>query len=224
MRSALAVFFLLTAAPATAADLSDIQTFLGQTAYEEAQISPDGARLAFIARRNDFEHDREVVTVWLIDLSRPAGPVKITEPGNYSNLRWSPDGRFLTSLASPAPESASQLLLLTPAAGAAPRPLTDPARFADGIELYEWLPDSSGLVFAAADSPGPASAETERRLRDFYGDARRQSPSPAPRSALYRLTLPDGRVERLATAPFDVTESLGASPDGRWLAVTGSGV
>jgi|GEM_PF-5539289 len=64
MRSAVAAFFLLTAASATAADLSDIQTFLGQTAYDEAQISPDGARLAFIARRNDFEHDREIVTLW----------------------------------------------------------------------------------------------------------------------------------------------------------------
>jgi dipeptidyl aminopeptidase/acylaminoacyl peptidase len=229
MRSALAVFFLLTAAPVTAADLSDIQTFLGQTAYEEAQISPDGARLAFITRRNDFEHDREIVTLWLVDLSRPAGteparPVQITEPGSCSSLRWSPDSRVLTFLSSPAPDSGSQLFLLTPAGGAAPRRLTDPARFADGIELYEWLPDGSGLVFAAADSADPASTEAESKLQDFYGDVRRQSPSPAPRSALYRLTLPDGRVERLATAPFDVTESLGASPDGRWLAVTGSGV
>src|SRR6185295_4253753 len=117
MRVAFAVLLLLMAVPAVAADLSDVQTFLGQTAYDEARISPDGARLAFITRRNDFEQDREETALWLIDLSRPAGsetaqPVQLTETGSYSGLRWSPDGRAVTFLAASA-EARAQVFLLS---------------------------------------------------------------------------------------------------------------
>lgn len=203
--------------PASAADLSDVQTFLGQTSYDEAQISPDGSRLAFITRRNDFERDREVFALWTLDLSRPnARPVRIAEPESCSGLRWSPDGRSISFLSGGA-ETGAQLFLMTPDAGAAPRRLSDPARFSGGIDLYEWLPDGSGLVLAAADA-------SPRGQPDFYGDVRRLSGPPAAASSLFRLLLADGRVERLAPAPFEAPESLALSPDGRWLAVTGSGL
>jgi dipeptidyl aminopeptidase/acylaminoacyl peptidase len=222
---ALAVLFALAPSPAPAAGLSDVETFLGETAFDEAQVSPDGSRLAFLARRNDFEHDREVFTLWTIDLSRPgARPVRIAEPVGCSGLRWSPDGRAVTFLAAPDPEAGAQLFLLAPDAGAAPRRLTDPARFAEGIDLYEWLPDGSGLVLAAAESPDPASTAARKRQRDFYGDVRRLPGPPPPSAALFRLALADGRVERLAPAPFEAPESLSVSPDGRRLAVTGGGL
>jgi dipeptidyl aminopeptidase/acylaminoacyl peptidase len=221
VRSLLAVVLCLTASSASAADLADAQTFLGQTAYDEVRISPDGARLAFITRRNDFERDREVSALWLADLAHPARPVQVAEPESCSGLRWSPDGRAVTFLAAPDPASGPQLFLLDPARST-PRRLTDPARFPDGIDLYEWLPDGSGLVLAAADPPDEASAAAQARQRDFYGDVRRLAGSP-PRSALFRLALADGRVERLASAPFEALGVLGISPDGRWLAVGGSG-
>jgi dipeptidyl aminopeptidase/acylaminoacyl peptidase len=218
VRSVLAVVLCLTASSASAADLADAQTFLGQTAYDELRISPDGARLAFITRRNDFEQDREVSALWLADLPPPARPVQVAEPGSCSGLRWSPDGRAVTFLAAPDPASGPQLFLLDPAKPT-PRRLTDPARFPDGIDLYEWLPDGSGLVLAAADPPDEAA---QARQRDFYGDVRRLAGSP-PRPALFRLALANGRVERLATAPFETPGALDVSPDGRWLAVGGSG-
>jgi dipeptidyl aminopeptidase/acylaminoacyl peptidase len=221
VRSVLAVVLCLTASSASAADLADPQTFLGQTAYDEVRISPDGARLAFITRRNDFERDREVFALWLADLAHPARPVQIAEPESCSGLRWSPDGRAVTFLSAPDPASGPQLFLLEPA-GSTPRRLTDPARFPDGIELYEWLPDGSGLVLAAADTPDEASTAAQARQRDFYGDVRRL-PGSAPRPALFRLALADGRVERLAAAPFETLGALNVSPDGRWLAVGGSG-
>ncbi|PYQ59106.1 MAG: hypothetical protein DMF53_19295, partial [Acidobacteria bacterium] len=211
------VLFVLAPAPA-AADLSDVQTFLGQTAYDEVRISPDGSRLAFIARRNDFERDREVFTLWTLDLSRPgARPVRIAEPESCSGLRWSPDGRSISFLSGDA-ETGVQLFLVTPDVGAAPRRLSDPARLPAGIDLYEWLPDGSGVVLAAAD------ASQRRGQPDFYGDVRRTSGLPSASSSLFRLAVADGGVERLAPAPFEAVESLAVSPDGRWLAVTGSGL
>ena len=212
------LFLLSLAWMPASADLSDVQTFLGQTSYDEVRISPDGSRLAFIARRNDFERDREVFTLWTLDLSPPgARPVRIAEPESCSGLRWSPDGRALTFLAIPDPDSGAQLFLVAPDGGAAPRRLGDPARFPAGIDLYEWLPDGSGVVLAASDAG-------RRGRSDFYGDVRRTSGLPSASSSLFRLAVADGGIERLGPAPVEVPESLAISPDGRWLAVTGSGL
>jgi dipeptidyl aminopeptidase/acylaminoacyl peptidase len=175
MRSLFALFLVLTVAPAAAADLADVDTYLGEISYDEVQVSPEGSRLAFITRRNDFEHDREAFAVWMLDLSRPAGsearPVRLADTGTYTSLRWSPDGRLLSFL-NAADGEAAQLFVLQPASGAAPRRLTAPDRFADGIDLYDWLPDGSGLILVATEPPDE-TADARRKRQEFYGDVRR---------------------------------------------------
>jgi dipeptidyl aminopeptidase/acylaminoacyl peptidase len=225
MRSILVIAFSVVAAvSASAADLANVETFLGETSFEEVQISPDGSRLAFITRRNDFEHDREVFTLWRIDLDekgRATRPIRLAELGSCSTLRWSPDGRSLSCLSAAPPGSGAQLLIMTPSPGAVARRLTDALRFPEGIDLYDWLPDGSGLLVEAADPPGEAALAEERRQRDFYGDVR-HLPGPRPLPSLSRISMPDGRVERLAAAPCEEPAALAVSPDGRWLAIAGS--
>jgi dipeptidyl aminopeptidase/acylaminoacyl peptidase len=131
---------------------------------------------------------------------------------------------LLSFLSVADPEAGLQLSGLEPKPGAAPRRLSDPARFPGGIDLYEWLPDGSAVVLAAAGAPDEASAAARKKPRNFYGDVRRLPAPPPQPPALYRLTLADGRSARLAQAPFDAPESLAVSPDGRWLAVAGSGL
>ncbi len=126
MRSAAALIGLIVLASpvlpapkaALAADLSDIQTFLGEVAFDQVRVAPDGSRLAFVSRRNDFERDRELFTVWTLDLAAGASarPVRIAELESCSALRWSPDGRSLGFL------SGSQLSVLEPKPGAAAAP------------------------------------------------------------------------------------------------------
>jgi dipeptidyl aminopeptidase/acylaminoacyl peptidase len=173
VRSLLIFAFCLSTVSAAAADLAEVRIFLGQTAYDEARISPDGARLAFITRQNDFERDREVFGLWLADLAdRAAKPVRIAEPAGPSGLRWSPDGRSLTFL------SGGRLFLLTP--GSEPRRLGD---LQGGVELYEWLPDGSGLVVAAGSL-----------LRLGLADGKAERLGAAPFEAVESLAVsPDGR-------------------------------
>ncbi|HEV3072979.1 MAG TPA: prolyl oligopeptidase family serine peptidase [Thermoanaerobaculia bacterium] len=229
MRYVAVLVLWLAAAPASAADLSDVETFLGETAFDEVQVSPDGSLLAFVTRRNDFAHDREELGVWTLDLAvgqRAARPVRLLAIASCSGLRWSPDGRWLSFLSAADPRSGLQLFVVSPAPGKAARRLTEPERFQDGIDLYDWLPDSSGLVVEATDSPpGSAGSATAggRARRDFYGDVRRL-PGPPPSASLSRISLTDGRVERLATAPFEEPGALAVSPDGSWLAIAGSGL
>jgi dipeptidyl aminopeptidase/acylaminoacyl peptidase len=243
MRHVAALMICLAAVPVAAADLSDVETFLGATAFDEVQVSPDGSRLAFVTRRNDFAHDREELGVWTLDLAageRAAHPVELLALGSCSALRWSPDGRWLSFLSAADPRSGLQLFVVSPAPGAGARRLTDPARFQDGIDLYDWLPDSSGLIVEAADplagAAGAAGAAGEagsaasvgtagaggRARRDLDGDVRRLPASP-PSVSLSRISLAEGRVERLAVAPFEEAGALAVSPDGRSLAIAGNG-
>jgi dipeptidyl aminopeptidase/acylaminoacyl peptidase len=222
LRAALAAVLLLSLAPDTRADLGDVDTSLGEVSFDEVQVSPDGRRLAFITRRNDFERDREAFTVWQIDLSGPArrDPVRLAEAGSCSSLRWSPDGRALSFLSSADSAEAPQLFVLDPASGAAPRRVTDPARFMAGVDLYDWLPDGSGLIFVATEPPVETAA-AQRKRQDFYGDVRRR-PGPPARPFFYRAALADGRVDQIDSVPFELPLALAVSPDGWWLAAAGS--
>jgi dipeptidyl aminopeptidase/acylaminoacyl peptidase len=225
VRAALALVLLLSLTPDARADLGDPDTWLGEISFAEVQVSPDGRRVAFLTRRNDFERDREVLTVWRLDLSSSAEsgaarPIRLAEDGIYSSLRWSPDGRVLSFLSSAGPAEAPQLSVLEPTPGAVPRRLTDPARFVDGIDLYDWLPDGSGLVFIATEPPVEAAA-AQRKRKDFYGDVRRLTGPPA-KASFYRIALSDGRVERIGEVPFELPLALAVSLDGWWLAAAGS--
>ncbi|HEY7213425.1 MAG TPA: prolyl oligopeptidase family serine peptidase [Thermoanaerobaculia bacterium] len=217
MRAALALVFLLPLASSARADLGDVDTSLGEISFDEVQVAPDGSRLAFIARVNDFEHDREAFAVWTLDLSGPARPVRLVEAGTYSALRWSPDSRLLSFL-SAADGEAAQLFVLEPAAGKAPRRLTDPARFENGVDSYDWLPDGSGAIFVTSETP-EENAEAQRKRQDFYGDVRRLA-GPPPKPSLYRIALADGKAHRIGALPFDIPVALAVSPDG-WLAALG---
>lgn len=231
LRSLLPLALLLTLAsgdrPDLWADLGDVDTALGEVSFEEVQVSPDGSRLAFLTRRNDLEQDREVVSVWRLDLSGytaggRARPVLLLEAAACSSLRWSPDGRVLSYLAAADPAEALQLFVLEPKPGAAPRRVTDPTRFDAGVDLYDWLPDGSGLIFSATEPPAEP-ADAQRKQRDFYGDVRRR-PGPSPQPYLYRALLADGRIETIDRVPFEVPQSLAISPDGWWLALAGGSV
>lgn len=217
----MAVVLLLLLASGARADLGDVDTALGEIAFEEVQVSPVGSRLAFITRGNDFERDREAIAVWLLDLSESARPVRLAEDGTFSGLSWSPDGRLLSFLSAAAGEAA-QLFVLEPAAGKAPQRLTDPARFEDGVVLYDWLPDGSGLIFLASEPP-EENADARRQRRDFYGDVRRLA-GPPRKPSFYQVALADGRAQRLVASPLDEVLALEVSPDGWWLATGGNGL
>lgn len=223
MRAALAAALLLVLAPGVWADLGDFDTSLREIVFDEVQVSPDGSRLAFVTRSNDFEQDREVSTLWRIDLGAESRPVRLTEPGTYASLRWSPDGRSLAYLSPAAPGEAFQLFLLETASGSAPRRVTDPARFENGIDLYDWLPDGTGFLVLSTDPPDAASVAAQARWRELLGDVRRRA-GPPPASSLYKVAREGGPVERVAASPFETAQILSVSPDGRQVAVAGSAI
>ncbi|HEX4965274.1 MAG TPA: prolyl oligopeptidase family serine peptidase [Thermoanaerobaculia bacterium] len=190
--------------------------------FDEVRIAPDGGRLAYVARRNDFEHDREAFSLWVLDLAaKTADPVRLADLAACSALRWSPDGRALSFLGADDPAAGAQLFLVEPTSGAKPRRLTDPASFENGVDFYDWLPDGTGLVAVATDAPDAAALAAKRALRGFYGDVRRLVDSPLPPPSLYRVPRTGGPAEKIGAVPFELPLDLQVSADGRWAAVNG---
>lgn len=225
MRALLAVALLLALTPGLrAAGLGDVDTALSEVSFDEVQVAPDGTRLAYIARRNDLEQDREVFSLWVLDLSpKPAAPLHLADFAACSSLHWSPEGRTLSFLGSEKPEDGAQLFLMEPISTAKPQRLTDPASFENGVDFYAWLPNGSGLLAITTDPPGPAAVAGQRALRGFYGDVRRRVDSAPALPSLYRVPRVGGPAERLGAVPFEIPLELQISGDGRWAAVNGQG-
>ncbi|HEX7184870.1 MAG TPA: prolyl oligopeptidase family serine peptidase [Thermoanaerobaculia bacterium] len=192
-----------------------IEEWLAEVAFLEVALSPDGNRLAFIARRDDPARDVEEHAIWWIDLAAPGAPKPVrlaVEPAALRELRWSSDGKLLSFLSTP---EAPQLSVLDPLEGR-PRRVTDPARFESGILSHDWLPDGSGVVLSAVTPPTGTELQAGRERRRIYGDVRRLPELPDPGTTLYRLARADfatGTAVPLASAEPN-PGSIHLSPDG----------
>jgi len=110
---------------------------------EDAQISPDGGRIAFVVKRLDRDADAYRSAIWMtpsaVDEPRPftAGARQDSAP------RWSPNGRWLAFLSDRAGGKAQ--LWLLPAGGGEACRLTDQP---EAIERFAWSPQSDRIAFA----------------------------------------------------------------------------
>jgi len=227
MRTAVAIVSLaLLAASMTAASAQaqeepgyPIKNFLSVTAFSEVAVSPDGRYVALVSQADNFERNRRESAIWRIDLDRRArvtGRVRLAASArSYSQLRWSPDSRYLAFLSS-RPNGESTQLWVLDMRGGEPWRLTDPERFSDGISTYDWVPAGSEIIFAA---PLPQTPEEKEAYEAFYGDVMRFAAAPEP-STVERVALASevGPAERIATVEFPVA-TLRISPDGSWIAL-----
>src|SRR5262245_24966647 len=64
----------------------------------DAQLSPDGRRVAFVVTTLDEDRDEYLSNVWIVDVDGGEPRRFTTGPKRDTAPRWSPDGRFLAFL------------------------------------------------------------------------------------------------------------------------------
>jgi dipeptidyl aminopeptidase/acylaminoacyl peptidase len=129
----------------------------------DAQISPDGRRIAFVIASLSEERDEYLSNIWIIDAAGgeprrfTAGPRRDVEP------RWSPDGRRLAFLSERSPKEKLQLYVM-PADGGEPTRLTS---LENGAKSVAWSPDGERLAFVSpvGGQREPESDEERRKSR-----------------------------------------------------------
>ena len=187
----------------------------------DAQISPDGARIAYSVKTANPKRDGYLGAIWLVSADGTTPPVQITAgTAQDSSPRWSPDGSELafTSDRGEVPKGRKRPprnVFVLDLAGGEARQLT---RFGDDCSELVWAPDGGHLAFVVRDPKDSADEEDGVRV---YDRARYRSDEGG---------LSDGRRKHLwivgvdGSAPRKVTDGdwddgqPEFSPDGREIA------
>src|SRR5215469_11233572 len=132
----------------------------------EPQLSPDGARVAFVLTEQDAAADHQATSVWLVPADGLAEARRLTAGPRDGRPRWSPDGRRLAFLAAREREWAKDVYVLD-MTGGEPRRVAELPR---GIVDYAWSPDGSRIALVGApdypadpDRDPPANREEARK-------------------------------------------------------------
>jgi dipeptidyl aminopeptidase/acylaminoacyl peptidase len=133
----------------------------------DAHLSPDAKLVAYVVTTIDQKKNRRDSAIWVLPVDGSAAPRRLSAEGFSSNApRWSPDGKTLAFLstrssdatASDAPKS--QIYLLPMTAGGEALPLT---KLKNGVQSFQWSPDSTHLVCVALSGPSDAVAPADRK-------------------------------------------------------------
>ena len=208
------------------------------------RVSPDGQWVAFSVAGSTRVKNETYSNLWLVQTNGSEPPHRLTrgETGDRAPA-WSPDGRHLAFLStrpheldlsddqgedddSRAEEPKTQVWVLDMKRGGEPRQVT---RRDEGVEAFDWSPDSTRIVFSSRD-PG---AEESQYLKSIRGEKEPKDRGPLVigrtqhkhdllgylddvRCHLFVAEVQSRNVTRLTSGPCD-EGSPQWSPDGRWI-------
>lgn len=180
----------------------------------DPQVSPDGAWVAYVLTTNDREADEARSAIWMVSWDGTQHVALTAPAADIEKPRWSPDGRYIAFMGTPAGSDKVQIMLLDRRGGDAQQ-LTH----VDGdIYGYAWSPDSKRLAFTmergeTQKSPKPIVIDALHFKDDEDGYLGQGSARH-----LYLFDIDSRRVDPL-TADANFNENLPAwSPDGRQIA------
>ena len=138
-----------------------------QTASGPA-LSPDGQRVVYEVSRTNWKTDAFERDLWIAD--RAGNSHLLTaQVKSSSGARWSPDGRWI-AFASDRPgqiaetkADSRQIYVIDPMGGEA-RQVT---KLEDGVDGYEWGPDSKTIAFTTKDPLSKAQKDRVERYGEY---------------------------------------------------------
>jgi len=187
----------------------------------DAQISPDGARVAYSVKTANPKRDGYVGAIWLVPSDGTKAPAQITAgTAHDSSPRWSPDGTRLafTSDRGDVPmgrKRPPRNVFLLDLAGGEARQVT---RFGDDCSDLVWSPDGRSLGFVVRDPKDPNDEDDGVRV---YDRARYRSDegglSDGRRKHIWIVGADGSAPRKLTEGDWDDGQS-DFSPDGREIA------
>lgn len=117
------------------------------------RISPDGKSIAIVKITPDFEADKQITSILVVDTASGKSRALTDGKNGVSSPRWSPNGKRLAYISQGA-NKADQVFVTSPQGG---KPLQI-TRTASGVEQFAWSPDSSQIAYVTADSDPNAAA------------------------------------------------------------------
>jgi dipeptidyl aminopeptidase/acylaminoacyl peptidase len=189
----------------------------------DPQLSPDGQWVAYVVSANDRAADEPRSALWMVSWDGTAHLQLTYGLKDADSPRWSPDGKLLAFLATPAGAEQATLMVLD-RRGGEPRGV---AKLSGSVASYEWAPDGKRLVVAmdgageakapvagaAPKVPAPIVIKSARFKHDISGYV---AASDAQRLSLIDLESP--HVEALSAESHYYEDGAAWSPDGKTIA------
>jgi dipeptidyl aminopeptidase/acylaminoacyl peptidase len=167
----------------------------------DAQVSPDGARVAFVRVTVNEKKEGYNTSIWMVSTSGSELPHRLTSGERDSSPRWSPDGKYLvftrTTEKDGKPE-APQLFMLSMAGGDAfsftnlPKGAGDP----------KWSPDGKLIVFTSSSNPEDLEKQEKKKRKEEElkrAVAAEVSPSPGKENGKEKAKAGDDAIKKAET-------------------------
>jgi dipeptidyl aminopeptidase/acylaminoacyl peptidase len=172
----------------------------------DAQVSPDGARVAFVRVTVNEKKEGYNTSIWMVPTAGNEAPHRLTSGERDSAPRWSPDGKYLcftrTTEKEGKPEP-PQLFMLSMAGGDA-FPFTSLPK---GAGDAKWSPDGKLILFASSSNPEDLEKQEKKKRKEEELKrlpAAPASPSPAKEANKKAADDPAKKAEAEAERESDV--------------------
>ncbi len=123
----------------------------------DAQISPDGQWVAYVATRADLAANANDADVWVVSVKGGTPTQLTTSPKSDNSPRWSPDSRQVAFIS--ARDEPAQLYVVSAEGGREDKLTTRKG----AVRQFEWAPDGRTIAFVA---DADRTADDERRAKE----------------------------------------------------------
>jgi dipeptidyl aminopeptidase/acylaminoacyl peptidase len=175
----------------------------------DAQLSPDGKRVAYTISHVDIEKEKEFSAIWLLTLESGAARQLTAGTAKDGAPQWSPDGKQIAFLSS---RDEKPQIYVMPVDGGEARKVTS---FKQGVaSSAAWSPDGKHIAFTAVPIEEPRDPMKPYRLdRNVYRFNEMEYLDDVVQS-LYVIDAAGGEARRLTNDRYMNTTPQW-SPDGK---------
>jgi dipeptidyl aminopeptidase/acylaminoacyl peptidase len=213
MLALLAVPSQAYAAPTKPFTLDDVANIVS---FSDAQISPDGKKIAVVLSRPDMKGDKTKSQLELVDVA--TGTMRVLTPmrDRVASPQWSQDGSQLAFVASAGEgKDAKPQVWILPMDGGEAQPVTNAE---NGVEDYSLRPDGKALAYVSEDTPKNKKAIEKHHDLFVVGDNDFLSQAaPVPSHVWLQEISEHAKPKRLTSGNTTESGSLSWSHDGRYL-------
>ena len=178
------------------------------------QLSPDGGAVVVVTSRPDYEDNRFVRKLVLVDVAGGVQTELTPQRLAVGRPRWSPSGAELAFTDVESDGEQRQIFIL-PMRGGEARQVTHEER---GVQAFEWSTDGSHFLYTTTDAPEEREGEERHNLSFEVGNNSYLTQRAPTSSHLWRIPVGGGDAERLTEGAESIT-GLVVSPDGHTVAL-----